>query len=199
MLSFNRNFVTEHWTTKGLIRSVPVAAYNLTCHNLHLSIARTFRYLFARRSPVQLQAKILVEASPEAVFTFFEQIQDNFRTWHPDHITFRWVKGDRLDAGNEAYFAEEIAGDVNKWTIRYVVVEPPKCIEFHPTSRIIRFFVPHIRFRIEPVDGGCRVTQQVKVRTGPIGRRLNSAEFDAIQNHMTEEGENLKEIVESGA
>jgi len=35
------------------------------------------------------------------------------------------------------------------------------------------------------------------VRTGPIGAWLNRREFDAVRQHMHEEGENLKRIVEA--
>lgn len=51
-------------------------------------------------------------------------------------------------------------------------------------------------------DSGIRVGEVTVVcnkifRTGPIGARLNRREFDAVQNHMHEEGENLRQIVES--
>ena len=145
-----------------------------------------------------LEADTWVDASAEEVYTFFEEVEDRYIDWHPDHITFQWVAGDGLEEGNEAYFEEEIAGEVKKQTIRYTTVEPPTRIVFHPTSRLIRFFLPHISFTTEPENGGCRVTQRVQVRTGPIGRRLKKAEFDAVRQHMQEEAENLKRIVETG-
>lgn len=145
-----------------------------------------------------LEADTWVDASAEEVYAFFERVQERYLDWHPDHITFRWVTGDGLAEGNEAYFEEEIAGEAKKQTIHYTTVEPPTRIVFHPTSRLIRFFLPHISFTVEPENGGCRVTQRVHVRTGPIGRRLNEAEFDAVRQHMQEEGENLKRIVENG-
>lgn len=145
-----------------------------------------------------LEAETWVDASAEEVYAFFEQVEDRYLDWHPDHLTFRWVVGNGLEEENEAYFEEEIAGEVKKHTIRYTTVEPPTRIVFHPTSRLIRLFLPHISFTVEPEKGGCRVTQRVQVRTGPIGRRLNKAEFDAVRQHMQEEGENLKRIVETG-
>ena len=144
-----------------------------------------------------LEAETWVDASADEVYAFFEDVEDWYLEWHPDHITFRWVAGDGLAEGNEAYFEEEIGGEVKKQTIRYTTIEPPYIIVFHPTSRLIRFFLPQIKFTIEPENGGCRVTQRVQVRTGPIGRRLNKAEFDAVREHMQEEAENLKRIVEA--
>lgn len=145
-----------------------------------------------------LEVETKTEAAPEDVYAFFEQVEDNYLDWHPDHITFRWVTGEGLEVGNEAYLEEEIAGDIKKQTIRYTTVEPPNRIVFHPTSRLLRLILPHISFTIEPVMEGSQVTQRLKIRTGPIGRRLNRDEFDAVRQHMKEEGDNLKRIVESG-
>ena len=144
-----------------------------------------------------LEAETWVDATAEEVYAFFEDVEDRYLSWHPDHIAFRWVAGNGLEEGNEAYFEEEIAGGIKKQTIRYTTIEPPTRIVFHPTSRLIRLFLPHISFIIEPENDGCRVTQRVQVRTGPIGGRLKKAEFDAVRQHMQEEAENLKRIVEA--
>ncbi len=143
-----------------------------------------------------LEASTEIDEPPDVVFRFFEEIEDRYEKWHPDHVTFRWVTGEGLEAGNEAYFEERIGGDLQKRTIRYTTVEPNRYIEFKPSSRLIGFFLPHISFTVEPEDGGCRITQRIKVRTGPIGTRLNREEFEAVRKHMNEEGENLKHIVE---
>jgi uncharacterized protein YndB with AHSA1/START domain len=143
-----------------------------------------------------LEASTEIDEPPDVVFRFFEEIEDRYREWHPDHVTFRWVTGEGLEVGNEAYFEEWIGGELQERTIRYTTVEPNRYIEFKPTGRLIGLFVPHISFTVEPEDGGCRVTQRIKVRTGPIGRRLNRKEFDAVREHMNEEAENLKRIVE---
>lgn len=144
-----------------------------------------------------LEERIHIEASPEDVFRFFEHIDQHYEEWHPDHITFRWVTGGGLEPGNEAYFEERIGGDLKRQTVRYTEVESGRYIEFTPTSRLIRLLLPHMSFTIEPEADGCRVTQRINVRAGPIGARLNRREFNAIQSHMQEEGENLKRIVET--
>ncbi len=37
--------------------------------------------------------EIEMAASPESVYSFFEHIEENYRAWHPDHVSFRWVAG----------------------------------------------------------------------------------------------------------
>jgi hypothetical protein len=65
-------------------------------------------------------------------------------------------------------------------------------IEFVPDNALIRFFLRRVSFIIEPMEGQCRLTQEVQIRIGPIGKRLNRAGLAAVGKHMREEGENLK-------
>lgn len=138
-----------------------------------------------------------VESPPEEVYRFFEEMEENYERWHPDHITFCWTEEVGLEQGAEAYFEERIAGNLQKKTVKFVEVASDRYIEFKPTSLLIGLLMPHISFTIDPRPDGCELTQQIRVRTGPIGARLNKREFDAVRTHMREEGENLKLILEN--
>ncbi|WP_226007983.1 hypothetical protein [Natrinema salinisoli] len=59
-----------------------------------------------------LKETTAVAAPPAVVYRFFEEMEDNYVEWHPDHITFRWTEGTGLEPGAEAYFKERIAGKV---------------------------------------------------------------------------------------
>lgn len=140
-----------------------------------------------------------MEASPNDVYHFFETMEENYTRWHPDHITFRWIDNRGLATGSRAYFEEWIAGKRRTKTVRFTRVEPDRYIEFKPTSLLIGLLMPHISFTITPRPEGCLLTQRIKVRTGPIGARLNRREFDAVRKHMREEGENMWRILETEA
>jgi hypothetical protein len=45
---------------------------------------------------VALRPEIEIHASPEAVYAFFEDIEENYTKRHPDHIVFHWVAGENL-------------------------------------------------------------------------------------------------------
>lgn len=105
--------------------------------------------------------------------------------------------GKPLQEGTRAYFEEEIGGEHMKKTVVYATVEPNRRIELQPTSRLMRFFLPSITFTMSPEDSGFRFTQRIRIRTGPIGKWLNRDEFAAVHQHMAEEGENLKRILEA--
>lgn len=148
-------------------------------------------------TPVILEESTDVAAPPEAVYRFFEEMEENYERWHPDHIAFRWTEGDGLERGAEAYFEERIAGKRQEKTVEFVAVSPGRYLEFKPTSFLVGLLMPQISFAIEPRSEGCVLTQRIKIRTGPIGARLNRREFDAVRTHMREEGENAKRILEN--
>ncbi len=53
-------------------------------------------------------------------------------------------------------------------------------------------------FALEEKNGDATLLrQQVQVRIGPIGKWLNRREFEAVQQHMKEEGDNLKRMMEA--
>jgi hypothetical protein len=43
---------------------------------------------------VTLRHEIETEAPPEKVCAFFENIEQNYTKWYPDHRLLRWVKGE---------------------------------------------------------------------------------------------------------
>lgn len=145
---------------------------------------------------MRLEESTQVDAAPSEVFRFFEEMEENYTRWHPDHVAFRWLDGGGLKAGTKAYFEERIGGELQEKTVTFTEVGPDRYIEFKPASRLVAALMPHISFTIDPQPYGCEVTQRIKVRTGPIGAWLNRREFDAVRKHMKEEGENLKAILE---
>jgi hypothetical protein len=143
-----------------------------------------------------LEETTRVHASPDDIYRFFETMDEKYERWHPDHLEFRWISGDGLVEGAEAYFEERIAGKTQRRTVRFTEIVPGRYIEFEPTSLLAGLLMPSISFTIDPTEDGCDFVQRIKVRTGPIGARLNRREFDAVREHMKEEGENLKTVVE---
>jgi hypothetical protein len=148
---------------------------------------------------VVLQDTVVVHASPSDVFAFFEGM-DNARYlgWHPDHKVFRWTRGKGVKVGNEFYFEEVIAGKLLKKNVVFTRIEEGSRIEFAPTSRLMRLFLPRLVFRLENLGGHhYHFTAEIVLRIGPLAARLNKRELDAVREHMRVEGINLKRFVES--
>jgi hypothetical protein len=144
-----------------------------------------------------LEQSVSMAAAPARAYRFFAEMEARYTRWHPDHIAFRWLQDARLEVGARFYIEERIDGRVLKRTMRFTRLEPDSHVEFAPDLAIMRFFLPRIVFAIAPTPEGCRVTQQVHVRIGPIGRRLNRRGFAVVEQHMKEEGENLKALLEA--
>lgn len=145
-----------------------------------------------------LRAETWIRASDDAILRFFEGMEENYAVWHPDHHSFTWVEGRGVAEGVVFEFDETVAGKRQRKEMVYTRVGDGR-IEFAPRSRLIRLFLPRISFDIVPDGDGCRLIQEVHVRVGPLGARLNRKDFDAVQKHMEEEGENLKALTEDRA
>lgn len=140
---------------------------------------------------------IQISAPCEAVYAFFERMDENYLRWRPEHIKFEWRNGRGLQEGNTFYFEEEIGGQLLKKETRFTRIVPNRYIEFKMTNWFYRLFIPKMTFIMPPEAEGCTFTAQVFLRgIGPLGKRLHRKEFAAVRRHMKEEGENLKAIIE---
>lgn len=143
-----------------------------------------------------LEDRTTIEAAPGRIFAFFEHMDEHYRAWHPDHVAFHWTKGRGLKPGVEFYFEEYIGGKLLKKTVRFTRIEPERYIEFEPTWWLMRLLMPRLSFEIQPQDRGCLFIARIPIRTGPVGAWLNRREFNAVRQHMKEEGRNLKQMLE---
>ena len=139
-----------------------------------------------------------IHAAPTQLFAFFAAMATNYTVWHTDHVLFRWLDAPALKEGVRFYFEERIGGKLLKKKVAFTRIEPRSLIEFAPTSRLFRLFLPRILFRIDSAGSGFTVTQDIHLRIGPLAARLNRRELEAVRRHMREEGENLKRLLERG-
>jgi hypothetical protein len=144
-----------------------------------------------------LKHSIFIGSTPEAVLAFFDGMETNYLRWHPDHRLFRWEEGRGLRPGVVFRFEEAIGGKLMKKRVAFTRIDPQGRIEFAFTNRLLRLVLPYIRFDFPREDGGIRFTQEIPIRTGPLGAWLNRREFDAVREHMRQEAEHLKAILES--
>lgn len=109
---------------------------------------------------ITLSHSIEIDAAPEAVYSFFVSIEKNYTTWHPDHVAFRWVKGNSLEEGAEAHSEQYVDGSLHRLTARFTRVIPTRRVEFEWVNPIARFFAPPYLRLFEPSKStsrsGCR-------------------------------------------
>ena len=51
-------------------------------------------------------------------------------------------------------------------------------------------------FHIDRHGDHCKIASRIHIRIGPLAKRLNQKEFDAVRQHMRDEGQNLKRLLE---
>jgi hypothetical protein len=148
----------------------------------------------------RFEDRIPIAAPPEAGFAFFQDMEANYLRWHPDHLGFEWRKGRGIVPGTVIWFRERIAGKVLEKEVRITDLVPDRFFAFEPVGRLTRAFLPRMSFAFHPDAGGFVFEAEVHLRgVGPLGRRLNRREFDAVERHMDEEGRNLKALLEADA
>jgi hypothetical protein len=148
----------------------------------------------------QFEDEIAIAAPAESGWAFFEDMDDNYTRWHPDHRLFSWRRGKGLAVGNVFHFEEVIAGKRLGKTTRITKVVPQRYFALAMVNPIFRFFLPHLSFAFTPNADGFVFRAELRLHgIGPLGRRLNKREFDAVDVHMAEEGRNLKVLLEAGA
>ena len=137
-----------------------------------------------------------IRATPEAIFRFFEDMEQHYLQWHPDHVRFRWVSGRGVKEGNVFYFEEYIAGKLLKKEVVFTRVVPGQHIEFAPTFWLLKLFLPRLIFRIQQESEKCLFIAEIHLRMGPLAAKLNKRELAAVRQHMQVEGENIKRMLE---
>lgn len=142
--------------------------------------------------------EIEIGVSAETAFGFFEAMEANYTRWHPDHRRFEWRKGRGIAVGNVFWFEEVIGGKVLRKEVRITEVVPGRYFAFTLVNPLMRFFLPLLSFGFEPHGTGCIFRAELRLHgIGPLGRRLNRREFDAVDTHISEEGRNLKRLLEA--
>ena len=153
---------------------------------------------------IKLKDSIEVNATPEKVFKWLVQRikdQESYQAWHPDHVNIRWIKGKPLQEGSILYAEEYLHGDLHKLKFRITRVVPNRLIEYRSLFPL-SILSPGNRFLIEPTgESSCIFTATGSLRIPRwLFKKLHKKhehKIEATEQHMKEEGENLKRILES--
>jgi hypothetical protein len=147
-----------------------------------------------------------VAASPEAVWRFFSELDEHYTDWHPEHLSWRTLRGRPLAKGT-IWFADEWVGPL-RVSSRFFVedAEPGRFFAYRlgfPSS-IVR---AGGSFRLVPVSGSaCELIEEVRLgfSTPVIGALLDRLlaivlPLGELRRHIREEGENLARLLDSSA
>lgn len=151
-------------------------------------------------SPIILRDTIEINAPAKEIYSFFLHFRENYLAWHPDHTVCRYLTDGPLGIGSVIYIEEILHGRLHKLKLRITRLEPYSLIEYHTfigTKGLFIFeqknasftlFTAELRFGLDiPILGKL---------LDAILRIILSRQLTDIHQHMREEGENLKRIIE---
>jgi hypothetical protein len=144
---------------------------------------------------ITLRDSIEIEATPQKILDWLVRFEENYKAWHPDHVECYWLKGKPAEEGSILYVEEYIHGSLHKMRMRITRIEPAKTIEYKillPMSIIC----PEGSFIIEPKGESCIFTATLSFRFGEMLSKLAKDRVEALKEHMKEEGESLKRLLE---
>jgi hypothetical protein len=145
-----------------------------------------------------IKDSIGIKSTPEKIFEDLIKVfstQKDFKRWHKDHVKCQWIKGKPFEEGSILYVEEFYHGELHKMKFRSTQLEPNRKIEYRllfPMSIIC----PKGSFIVEPKGESCIFTAILNFRFGWLLSRFANSKVEAMRDHMREEGENLKKIVE---
>ena len=142
-----------------------------------------------------------LRATPREVYDWFRNLVDNYRDWHPDHVSCRYVRGKQLRVGSVLYVEEYLHGRLHRLRFKLTSREPDSGFRYR--------IAPGLRggFRITPMNSGARLEAKVCIGwnlpiIGPVVdfvvTKLFKAELNDLRAHMREEGQNLSSLLGAG-
>lgn len=145
-----------------------------------------------------LRDVVEIDATPECVFDWFRHLDVNYRSWHPNHVSCRFVRGRGLESGAVLYAEEYLHGRLHRLRFTLEEVDPGRELKFK--------VFPGLRgvFRMRPTDRGTELVAELLLGLsipvlGPFVDRVIQSLFrtriDALRRHMHEEGVQLRALL----
>ena len=142
-----------------------------------------------------LRESIEINVSPEVVWDWFLHIAENYLEWHPSHIKANWETETASEVGSILYAEEDINGDFLKMKTKLTELIPNRLYRFK-TVGTLKLILAGGSFEIEPSKNGSIFTATLDFHMGKLLSKIAKKKVQQISQHMIEEGENLKQILE---
>lgn len=147
---------------------------------------------------------IEINASAEKVFDYLvDHMTDSerYQQWHPEHRVMEWIKGDPMAEGSVAYCEEYLEDQLQKLKFKFTRVERPRRIEYRVLFPL-SLFAPGNAFDIQPLgEDRCKLVASGKInmseKTFLKMHEYHAEKMRLTKRHMKEEGENIKQALES--
>ena len=141
---------------------------------------------------------IEIKTTPEKIFDGLIKVfssQEYFKKWHKEHVKCQWLKGKPFEEGSILYVEEYLHGKLHKMKFLTTHLEPNRKIEYRLLFPI-SIICPRGSFIVVPKEGNSIFTATLTFRFGWLFTKFSKSNVEGMKNHMREEGENLKKLLE---
>ena len=145
-----------------------------------------------------LRESIEINVSPEIIWDWFLHIAENYLEWHPSHIKAYWETETVNEVGSILYAEEDISGDFLKMKSKVIKLIPNRLYRFK-TVGALKLILAGGSFEMEPSENGTIFTATLDFHLGNLLSKLAKKKVQQISQHMIEEGQNLKKILEKSS
>ncbi len=146
-----------------------------------------------------LQDKVDINTSTEAVFEWLEHFCEHYREWHPSHVSCCYLRGSGLQVSTIIQIEETLHGKLHR--LRLLVTE------VIPGTRVAYRIAPGMKGAFEVKSKASKICFVATITIGirfPLLEglidallwRVLASRLAALQEHMAEEGKNLKRLLE---
>lgn len=148
-----------------------------------------------------LTDSIEINASSKDIYKMLVEVfssEEGYRNWHPDHRVCSWVNGKPFEEGSVLYAEEYIHGKMHKLKFTMTGIKKNQSIEYM-VSFPMSLIITRGSLSIIQNKESCTFRATLTCRLGGILEKIAKRRMEGLKSHMKEEGERLKEIVESKA
>jgi len=145
-----------------------------------------------------LRESIEINVSPEIIWDWFLHIAENYLEWHPSHIKAYWETETVNEVGSILYAEEDISGDFLKMKSKVIKLIPNRLYRFK-TVGALKLILAGGSFEMEPSENETIFTATLDFHLGNLLSKLAKKKVQQISQHMIEEGQNLKKILEKSS
>ncbi len=145
-----------------------------------------------------LLESIFINAAPDEVFRTLLGVlasESAYKKWHGDHQRCRWLEGNPFEQGSVLYVEEVLHGKLHRMKLVCTLHKPGKALEFRLMFPVSVIF-PKGAFYIKEKGGGSVFTASLTMRSPWLLTVLASSRVEAVKEHIREEAENLKKLIE---
>jgi len=149
---------------------------------------------------LEIVDKITIKSTPDKVYNtlvFFFQSTEHYKLWHKDHISCRWKKGKDFSTGSILIAKEYIHGTIYKLGFSIIRCEQNSGFKY---KMLFPFSIICSGGSFKMVSKGTdtEMLAQLNFRFGFLLKVFFKNTIESLQNHMKEEGLNIKEMIEKG-